>query len=81
MQRTVNSTIVTYAETTLNPDGTPNTELKTVEVDETAPKAVLKSAIKSVGHYIQPLKLEIRKRVFVLDDEIFFKYAKEVIAE
>lgn len=81
MQRTVKSTIITYAENHMNDDGNINTEVKTIEVNETAPKAVLRAAIKAVGHYIQPLKTETRERLYKLDDEIFFRYAVEVIPD
>lgn len=75
MQRTVYSTKFTYAHTTINEDNTLTTELKTITVHETDEKKALKKAFKEVGNFA-PLKTEKVSALYVLDDDIFFKYAK-----
>lgn len=77
MQRTVNGLKYTYAHTTLNEIGELNTEIKSVVVQETNEKKALKKAFKMVGTFA-PLKVEPVSQLYVLDDEIFFKYAVPV---
>lgn len=74
MQRTVKATKFTYAKTTINEAGQITAELATVEVPETDPKKALKKAFKEVGTFA-PLKTEITETLYLLDDDIFFKYA------
>ena len=76
MQRTVKSTVFTYAKSTIE-DGQLKSELATVEVVETNEKKALKLAFKKVGNFA-PLKVETRERLYKLDDDIFFKYATVV---
>lgn len=74
MQRTVKATKFTYAKTTINEAGQITAELSTVEVPETDPKKAVKRAFKEVGPFA-PLKIETTETLYLLDDEIFFKYA------
>ena len=73
MQRTVYSTKFTYAKTELV-NGELVSELATITVHETDTKKALKKAHKELG-YFNPLKTEKVANLYVLDDEIFFKYA------
>lgn len=75
MQRTVYSTKFTYAKTELHEDGTFSTVLDTVTAHETDEKKAYKMASKIVGNFA-PLKTEKVAKLWVLEDEIFFKYAK-----
>lgn len=75
MQRTVKGTRYTYANVTLNEDGTTTTELKVVEVPETDPKRAYKQAVKMLGKFFTPIKTETTETLWILEDEIFFKYA------
>lgn len=77
MQRTVKGTKFTYAKTVLNADGTMTTTLETISVPEKDPKKAYKMAAKSIGNFAI-LKSEQTEKLYVLDDEIFFKYAVEV---
>lgn len=74
MQRTVYSTKFTYVENTITEDGQITAEIKTVTVHETDEKRALKKAIKEIGNF-KPLKTEKVSALYVLDDDIFFKYA------
>lgn len=74
MQRTVKATKFTYAKTTINEDGQISAELATIEVPETDHKKALKKAFKEVGTFA-PLKTETTETLYILDDDIFFKYA------
>lgn len=80
MQRTVKTTVFTYAKTTLTEKGEIKAELAKIEVAETDEKKALKKAVKEIGLF-QPLKTETKETLYVLDDEIFFKYAKPVTDE
>ena len=77
MQRTVRTTLFTYAVNELDEQGNITAKVATVEVAETDPTKALKKAFKAVG-FFTPLKSEIRERLWVMDDDIFFKYAKPV---
>ena len=77
MQRTVKGTRFTYAQTTINEKGELTATLATVDVMETDPKKALKKAFKEAGTFA-PLKTETFEKLYVLDDAIFFQYAKEV---
>lgn len=74
MQRTVYSTKFTYAHTVINEDNTLTTELESITIHETDEKKALKKAFKEIGNFA-PLKTEKVSALYVLDDEIFFKYA------
>lgn len=77
MQRTVYSTKFTYVDNEIH-----ETEkgveivstLKTITVHESEPKKALKNAIKEIGLF-NPIKTEKVAELYVLNDEIFFKYA------
>jgi hypothetical protein len=73
MQRTVKATKFTYAKTELI-NGELVSELATIEVPETDHKKALKKAFKEVGTFA-PLKTETTENLYILDDEIFFRYA------
>ena len=75
MQRTIKLTKFTYAESVLNEEGGLETKLQDITIMETNPKKALKKAFKEVGVF-KPLK--VVERLYQLDDEIFFKYAKLV---
>ena len=77
MQRTIKLTKFTYAESVLNEEGGLETKLQDITVNETNEKKALKKAFKEVGVF-KPLKVEVVERLYQLDDEIFFKYAKLV---
>ena len=77
MQRTVNGTKFTYVKSTLNTDGTINAELAAITVNETDEKKAYKAAAKIIGNFA-PVKTEKVSKLYVLDDEIFFKYAVPV---
>lgn len=77
MQRTVKATKFTYAVNELNEKGELTAKIATVEIPETDTKKALKKAFKEVGTFA-PLKTETTETLYVLDDEIFFKYAKMV---
>ena len=77
MQRTIKLTKFTYAESVLNEKGELETKLQDITINETNEKKALKKAFKEVGVF-KPLKVEQVERLYQLDDEIFFKYAKLV---
>lgn len=74
MQRTVYSTKFTYVKNTLTDDGQIKSELATHIVHETDEKKALKKAVKEIGMFA-PIKSEKVSDLYILDDEIFFKYA------
>ena len=74
MQRTVYSTKFTYVENTIEENGEITAKVQTVTIHETDEKKALKKAFKEVGSFA-PLKTEKVSELYVLDDEIFFKYA------
>lgn len=80
MQRTVKTTIFTYAKTTLNEKGEVQAELAKIEVAESDEKKALRKAVKQIGLFA-PLKTETKETLYKLDDDIFFKYAKPVTDE
>lgn len=75
MQRTVYSTKFTYVENTIKEDGQITAEIKSVTIHETDEKKALKKAVKEIGMFA-PIKTEKVSELYVLDDDIFFKYAK-----
>lgn len=80
MQRTVYSTRITYAKTELNENNELVATMDTITVHETDEKKALKVATKKLGLF-NPLKIEKTSALYVLDDDIFFKYAKRVETE
>lgn len=74
MQRTVKSTKFTYAEVEII-NGEVKTEIKSVKVPETDPKRAYKKAAKTLGKNFTPINTELVEDLYMLDDEIFFKYA------
>jgi hypothetical protein len=76
MQRTVNSTKFTYVQNTIE-NGEIKSELKEVLVRETDEKKALRKAYKEVGNFV-PIKVEQVSELYVLEDDIFFKYAHKV---
>lgn len=76
MQRTVNSTKFTYVHNTIE-NGEIKSELKEVVVRETDEKKALRKAYKEVGNFV-PIKVEQVSELYVLEDDIFFKYAHKV---
>lgn len=74
MQRTVYSTKFTYVQNTITEDGEIKSEIATHIVHETDEKKALKKAVKEIGMFA-PVKVEKVSELYVLDDEIFFKYA------
>lgn len=74
MQRTVKGTRFTYANVTIE-NGNVNTELKTIDIPETDEKRAYKKAVKELGKNFTPIKTETTETLWLLEDEIFFKYA------
>jgi hypothetical protein len=74
MQRTVYSTKFTYVENEIDEKGEIASVLREITVHETDEKKALKSAVKTIGMF-KPIKTEQISELYVLDDEIFFKYA------
>ena len=77
MQRTVYSTKITYAKSKLDENNELVTDVDVIIIHETDEKKAIKIAAKQIGMF-QPLKVEKISELYVLDDEIFFKYAKVV---
>ena len=75
MQRTVKSTRFTYVVNELNTNNEISSRLETITIHESDPKKALKKAVKEIG-YFAPLKTEQISTLYILDDEIFFKYAR-----
>ena len=73
MQRTVNATKFTYVVNEITTEGI-KSEIRTHIVNETDEKKALKKAVKEIG-YFAPVKVEKISTLYILDDEIFFKYA------
>lgn len=74
MQRTVKNTVFTYAVNEIDKDGKISARIEKIEIPETDEKKALKMAFKKVG-FFAPLKVEVNEKLYILDDEIFFKYA------
>lgn len=74
MQRTVKSTKFTYAEVAII-NGEVKAEIKTIKVPETDAKRAYKKAVKVLEKNFTPLNTEIVEDLYILDDDIFFKYA------
>ena len=75
MQRTVYGTKFTYVDFNIDENGNVSHEVKQITINETDEKKALKKAHKQVGTF-KPVKVEKVSALYILDDEIFFKYAK-----
>ena len=78
MQRTVKGTKFTYVENTLTENNEIVSALRIIVVNESDPKKAYKLAAKTLGHNFHPIKTEEHAKTYILDDEIFFKYAKPI---
>lgn len=74
MQRIVHGTKFTYVDFELDEQGNIAHQIKTITINETDEKKALKQAHKIAGTF-KPVKVEKVSALYVLDDEIFFKYA------
>lgn len=74
MQRTVHGTKFTYVDFEIDEQGNIAHQLKEITINETDEKKALKQAHKIAGTF-KPVKVEKVSALYVLDDEIFFKYA------
>lgn len=74
MQRTVYSTKFTYVVNEIDDNGSIASRLADVTIHESDPKKAYRLAVKKVGNFV-PIKTEKIGALYVLDDEIFFKYA------
>ena len=77
MQRTVHETHFNVAKVVAKEDGTYACEIFTVFVPETDEKKARKLLEKKIGE-CQVLKAEEKTALYILDDEIFFKYATRI---
>lgn len=75
MQRTVKSTRFTYVVNEIDSNNNISSRLETITIHESNPEKALKKAVKDIG-YFAPLKTEEISTLYILDDEIFFKYAR-----
>lgn len=75
MQRTVYGTKFTYVDFDIDEQGNVSHAIKQITINETDEKKALKKAHKQVGTF-KPVKVEKVSALYILDDEIFFKYAK-----
>lgn len=80
MQRTVKGTRITYAKTELTEKGDIVVSKAIIDIPEKDEKRAIKTATKQIGLF-NPLKVEPYEQLYVLDDEIFFKYARVATAE
>ena len=81
MQRTVKGTRISYAVSEVKNDGTLTATLHYVDVAETDEKKAYRKAVKQLGFNFTPLKYEPFETLYILDDAIFFQYAKPVTTE
>lgn len=75
MQRTVKGTRITYATTELKENGEISVSKAVIDIPEKDEKRAVKMATKQIGLF-NPLKVEPYEQLYILDDEIFFKYAR-----
>lgn len=80
MQRTVKGTRITYATTELKENGEIAVAKASIDIPEKDEKKAIKIATKQIGLF-NPLKVEPYEQLYILDDEIFFKYARVATAE
>ena len=78
MQRTVHGTKVTFATISVDDNGEIKTEVRSAIIAQADEKKALRIARKEYGANITVVKCEPIERKYFLDDETFFKYAKEV---
>lgn len=77
MQRTVKEYTFYYADVDVKDDGTFESTIKTVTIrTEYTKEKAFKRAVKKVGYMFKPIKVEAVDRLYIMDDETFFKYAK-----
>lgn len=81
MQRTVKGKRIQYVEINENNDGTVDTVNVTVTIPEADEKKARKRLAKMLGYTPYVKKVEPFECLYVLDDEIFFKYAVPVNPE
>ena len=74
MQRTVYGTKFTYVDFDIDEQGNVSHAIKQITINETDEKKALKKAHKLVGTF-KPVKVEKVSALYILDDDIFFKYA------
>ena len=79
MQRTTHNTKYTFVENEIHENGEITAIAKTITVPETDPKKAKRMAEKKVGHAFHELKTESVDSLLIIDDELFFKLAVEVI--
>lgn len=79
MQRTVKATEITFAKVEMV-NGELTTHLETKEIPETDEKKAIRKLTKEVGN-VAIVSTRTVENLWVLDDEIFFKYAHKVEAE
>ena len=75
MQRTVKGVRITYAKTELTESGDIAVTKATIDIPEKDEKKAIKMATKQIGLF-NPLKVEPYEQLYILDDDIFFKYAR-----
>lgn len=76
MQRTVKATEITFAKVEMvNGELTTHTDTRTIA--ETDTTKAIKRLVKEVGN-VAIVETKTVENLYVLDDEIFFKYAKKV---
>ena len=78
MQRTIKGIRISYAVSEVKEDGTLTATLHYIDIAETDEKKAYKKAVKQLGFNFTPLKYEPFETLYVLDDAIFFEYAKPV---
>lgn len=76
MRRTVKGTKFTYAKSEMV-NGEIKTEIRSIVVNEKDPKKAYREAVKTLGHNFDPIATEEVEKLYILDDVIFFQYAKE----
>ena len=73
MQRTVTTTLVNYLDMV---DGKP--EILTTRTTTTDEKKLEKAVSKALKHNVTIVSHSTDKALYILDDEIFFKYARRI---
>lgn len=81
MQRTVKGTRLYYGITEVQSDGTLKATMAHVDVAETDAKKAYRKAVKQLGYNFTVIKSETFETLYVLDDAIFFEFAKPVKPE
>lgn len=81
MQRTVHGTKFTFVDIKVDDNGTIGTEVKSQIVPETDRKTAERKLTKIIGHTVTIIKAEETTELWILEDEIFFKYAHKATGE